>query len=266
MTGPATTPPPRAHGTSGTGPRAARPGAGLPPGWRDALVLALRAHDVPGPRIGEILAECDDHCATSGQTPVEAFGEPADYAAARAAAEQAPTRPETLRTVLGVMPSVLGLLLVVACAGTGAVPVTVGWLAGVVLFPLAAVLVVRVVEVGAATGRGRRAGVVAWATLTLTLAAAVALVLLLDDAVLTLDRAVALTLGVVLLLVPAVMGTRKALRAPDADLVTGPWEDAGDARRRNVRADVLAVWLLPALALVGYAGAGVLAAALPAAS
>ncbi len=54
--------------------------------WREELVLALRAHDVLGTRIGEALAEVDAHCAESGQSPEQAFGPPDVYGASLAAA------------------------------------------------------------------------------------------------------------------------------------------------------------------------------------
>jgi hypothetical protein len=49
------------------------------------LALALRAQDVPGPRIGEVIAEVEAHVAESGETADEAFGPPDEYAAAIAA-------------------------------------------------------------------------------------------------------------------------------------------------------------------------------------
>ncbi len=52
--------------------------------WRTRLQVELRLHEVPGPRIGEALAEVETHCADSGQSPDEAFGDPAAYAAALA--------------------------------------------------------------------------------------------------------------------------------------------------------------------------------------
>ncbi len=48
--------------------------------WRDALISELRLRETPGQRIGEALAEVDTHCADSGQTPAEAFGDPIVYA------------------------------------------------------------------------------------------------------------------------------------------------------------------------------------------
>ncbi|MCI2237201.1 hypothetical protein MO973_34430 [Paenibacillus sp. TRM 82003] len=62
--------------------------------WCEDLVVALRLRDVPGGRIGAVLAEVRAHLADSGEDPAEAFGEPGEYAAALTAAAPAPTRRE----------------------------------------------------------------------------------------------------------------------------------------------------------------------------
>lgn len=49
--------------------------------WCGDFVLELRLRDVPGPVIGERLAEVEGHCAETGETPREAFGTATDYAA-----------------------------------------------------------------------------------------------------------------------------------------------------------------------------------------
>ncbi len=48
--------------------------------WCDDLLLALRLRDVPGARIGEVLAEVQSHVAETGEDPRQAFGEPGEYA------------------------------------------------------------------------------------------------------------------------------------------------------------------------------------------
>lgn len=48
--------------------------------WRETFVVQARLHDVPGSQIGDALAEVDAHCADSGQSPQEAFGDPVSYA------------------------------------------------------------------------------------------------------------------------------------------------------------------------------------------
>lgn len=50
----------------------------------DDLALELRMLDVPGHRIGEILAEVESHTAETGEDPVDAFGPAKDYARERA--------------------------------------------------------------------------------------------------------------------------------------------------------------------------------------
>lgn len=48
--------------------------------WCDDFVIELRLRDVPGRVIGEHLGEVEAHCAETGGTPSEAFGDPTDYA------------------------------------------------------------------------------------------------------------------------------------------------------------------------------------------
>ncbi|WP_030483487.1 HAAS signaling domain-containing protein [Nocardioides aequoreus] len=48
--------------------------------YRERLLLALRMRDVPGDRIGEVLAEVEAHVAETGEDPVDAFGPPRRYA------------------------------------------------------------------------------------------------------------------------------------------------------------------------------------------
>ena len=48
--------------------------------WCDDLLLRLRMLSVPGPRIGEVLAEVQSHVAETGEPPREAFGTPKEYA------------------------------------------------------------------------------------------------------------------------------------------------------------------------------------------
>lgn len=48
--------------------------------WCDDFVLELRLLDVPGPVIGDRLAEVEAHCTDTGESPEEAFGAPGEYA------------------------------------------------------------------------------------------------------------------------------------------------------------------------------------------
>lgn len=67
-------------------------GGNLMDPWRDAFVVQLRLRDVPGRSIGDALAQVDAHCAESGESPLQAFGDAAEYAD-----EMAPSLPHTAR-------------------------------------------------------------------------------------------------------------------------------------------------------------------------
>ncbi|WP_432545751.1 HAAS signaling domain-containing protein [Kineococcus sp. SYSU DK004] len=54
--------------------------------YTEKLHVALRLRDVPGERIGQVLAEVEAHVADTGEDPVEAFGPPRRYAREVAAA------------------------------------------------------------------------------------------------------------------------------------------------------------------------------------
>ena len=54
--------------------------------YSNELLLALRMHDVPGPRIAEALAEVHSHVGETGEDPREAFGPPEAYASELSAA------------------------------------------------------------------------------------------------------------------------------------------------------------------------------------
>jgi hypothetical protein len=59
--------------------------------YRRDLIVALRLRDVPGDRIGEIVAEVESHLADTGEDPVDAFGPAREYAAGLTA-EHGPRR------------------------------------------------------------------------------------------------------------------------------------------------------------------------------
>lgn len=48
--------------------------------WNDRFVLRLRGIGVPGPQIADALKTVEAHCADTGESPQEAFGDPAEYA------------------------------------------------------------------------------------------------------------------------------------------------------------------------------------------
>ncbi|WP_262105927.1 hypothetical protein [Arthrobacter sp. Marseille-P9274] len=83
--------------------------------WLDQLVLELRLRNVPGATIGDAVATVRGHLADTGETPHQAFGEPADYARDLGLDQAAPAGFGVLIAVnlLGL----LGLLILVDAAG-----------------------------------------------------------------------------------------------------------------------------------------------------
>jgi hypothetical protein len=77
----------------------------------DELVLALRLRDVPGDRIGEVVAEVEARVAESGEDPAVAFGPPEAYALEVAAGVRR-RRPSPV-DLLRAYPPVLGAMLLV---------------------------------------------------------------------------------------------------------------------------------------------------------
>lgn len=85
--------------------------------WAEAFVLEQRLLGVPGPRIGDALLTVESHVTESGQSAVDAFGDPVGYARDLAAGRSG-GEPEV--TATGVLSSVLGLVgLLVATTAFG---------------------------------------------------------------------------------------------------------------------------------------------------
>ncbi|MBB2903020.1 hypothetical protein FHR75_003856 [Kineococcus radiotolerans] len=82
----------------------------------DELLLALRMKDVPGNRIGEVLAEVRDHLTSSGEDPAEAFGTPQDYAGALTAGRSGARWSAPASATAGNAAGVAGLLWTVTGA------------------------------------------------------------------------------------------------------------------------------------------------------
>ena len=113
--------------------------------YSDQLVLALRLRDVPGPRIGQIVAEVEAYTADSGQDPVEAFGPVETYSDDIAAQLQrgSPARLRIGGLLWGYPPAVGSVALVDGLWGAsrgGPAEISVGETVFVILLPLAAVL------------------------------------------------------------------------------------------------------------------------------
>ena len=70
--------------------------------------------DISGPRIGEILAEVDTHCADSGEEPREAFGDPIAYARSFEFPAPAPRGQLVARALVGGFAAAAGALALLA--------------------------------------------------------------------------------------------------------------------------------------------------------
>lgn len=96
--------------------------------WRDDLLLRLRLLDVPGARIGEVLAEVESHLAETGERPREAFGTPKEYAGQVAAALGVTPAGPWAQVRSGL--SWRDLLLAVVCGLSGYALATALWALG----------------------------------------------------------------------------------------------------------------------------------------
>jgi len=108
------------------------------------LVVALRTRDVPGPRIGEVIAEVEAHVSESGETPAEAFGPPDEYAATIAATiPPVDGRSRRLRSNIVTWLCTYAVALGSMLAGAGVVALVIGrpmalslsWAVAVALIP-----------------------------------------------------------------------------------------------------------------------------------
>lgn len=221
------------------------------PDWAEAFLLELRLRGVGGRAIGAALAEVEAHCAESGESAREAFGEPVAYAV-----ELAPERAAIRDWRAELLPSGVGLsgmLLTLAALGAlrvgTRVEVTTGVVAVVVLTVVGVALVVSCAD------RLLRAVVRHWWVAALGALAPigvfVAILLLGRQPLFTLSASGSLAAGVVLL----AASTAMALRVTGLnDPVVGPEEAGGagtvadDAMMRGL--ERLTPWLLPLLTVV----------------
>ena len=106
-----------------------------PDRWQRDVSLLLRLRGVDGAQIGDVLAEVEAHCADSGQTPREAFGEPTGYTASLHLPTAKPTNWSTT-VVLPVLALVIGVNLALGAVlhWSSGVAITVGLVASMALF------------------------------------------------------------------------------------------------------------------------------------
>lgn len=84
----------------------------IDPAWRDRFLLEQRLADRSGEQIGDALATVDAHCAESGESAEEAFGDPAAYSRSLVGEAVGPPTRIAPRTVVGIASGLLALLTV----------------------------------------------------------------------------------------------------------------------------------------------------------
>ena len=76
--------------------------------WLEEMTLELRLQNVPGVVIGDARASVEAHCADSGESAQEAFGDPREYA--RSLSVSSPKNPTVVKPRLGlVLPIAAGI-------------------------------------------------------------------------------------------------------------------------------------------------------------
>lgn len=156
--------------------------------WAEDLILELRLREVPGPEIGKVLAEADSHCADSGQSAQETFGDPVAYARNLELPADTSSPASLLGAAAPALAQVLGMLGLLWSFGDlrrgEPLQVTTGYLATAGLLLAAVVLLVLLAD------RVLRAvvhhPVMVWCAFMLSTALFVVLALLLDDVVVSL--------------------------------------------------------------------------------
>lgn len=181
----------------------------------DRLVIELRMRDVPGNRIGQIVAEVETHAADSGEDPAEAFGDPATYSEQVATELRHPDQPSPVgRSLLIAYPAFLGTGLafegVITALTGGRVEIAPGHLLVAAALPAAVPLLLSWLT----RTRDRRSLWLLWLVGTLITAATVAVLYLFREPVLLQFPAWAsIAAGVALL----VVGGRHLRRDPVID-------------------------------------------------
>lgn len=217
------------------------------PEWAEAMLLELRVRGVAGPRIGAALAEVDSHCAESGQSAEDAFGDPAAYARhLELPAEDDVSARALIRSAVPTLVQVLGMLLLLPSfaawrEGT-AVEATAGMLVSLGLLLLLLTAAVRWVDLVLRTVVRRP--VVAWLAGMTPLALFVAAQLLLSAVVLRAPAAWAMGLAVVLLVAGTAWSAIRQ-RLDRADAVVAPLATPDRRPGVPVLARVLAVGFIP---------------------
>ncbi|GAA1404726.1 hypothetical protein [Oerskovia paurometabola] len=229
--------------------------------WAEAFLIELRLLDVPGAALGGALTEVESHCAESGESAAEAFGNPVAYARSLDLPVEPDRRWEVVKVLGPVTAQFLGLLLLgwggsaVALAGrvgdaAPSVDVTAGMLAMIAAFGAAILLFYRFSSPVLRTILERP--LVSFFALAGCMAVLVVVPVLLDGVLVSLPAWPVAVAGALVLAVgtawSAVQARRGTLDDPIVSPLPGEPQDGPVRRTRRLSATVM--WVVPAFALV----------------
>jgi hypothetical protein len=116
--------------------------------WAETFAVELRLLGVQGSRIGDALSEVESHCAESGESGQQAFGDPEEYARGLQLPAHADTSARALlRSVTPTILQVLGMLMLLwgfaAWREGGQLEITTAHLVTTTVFLLVALALIR---------------------------------------------------------------------------------------------------------------------------
>lgn len=220
--------------------------------WVDPFIVELRLDNVPGAAIGDALETVHAHCADSGETPHEAFGDPKDYARSLGLAGKPDTTllPVIITSAVSLATFFIFSAAFKAWARSEAFAindVSLVAMAGALVAALAAIFTLRW-----------------WAEKPLRFsifAVAVAGFGILGGFAANMNRPMLLSLpslgvvvtAAVVLVGTAIIATLRELRSTNADPLVSPLESSQAIRgkaQRGRRAMLVAAWMLPLVAVL----------------
>lgn len=223
--------------------------------WTGDFIVELRLHGVAGEDIGAALAEVDSHCAESGESAAEAFGDAGEYARSLGLPEtdqQATTA--VLRRTLPTLVQLVGMVTVTTAAPAIAAGEAMSVSVGALVSALVLVAVILALglwpekTLGALVGPRWKAAVIAPSALVLIVAPTI----LLRQELLAAPAGPSLAAGAVVLLAGVLWDlvlVRREARDPEQDMLLTPWDGAAerDRRRRSIAwAERIRLLMIPA--------------------
>lgn len=218
--------------------------------WESDFVLRLRMSNVSGRDIGDALQQVRAHCAESGQTPREAFGDPLAYADSLPLKRPKYAMPSGQIVANAV--SLAGFLL----ATSAPLPLRLGQQQDIRLGTLVGGVLL-IVALGVFASSGVRLAVAMMKNLwifalvwLLVVGLGIAAAMFGGPVVASVPPRVTLVAGCLLLVVGTVLMVRNA---PEPDPIESPVGDNTAVRRSSRRFGSLLGWLYPGMAAVTLA-------------